>query len=297
VTRASTSGAPSLGRARPARPTRWVALRWSVSQVCGLALAILGLSGTSSLADEREAHVPPAFFDTVVAITPGISRELDLAFDHIRSSEGRLTQLSLKLQYPVLPWLQFSLEVPAFIQDPEAGSPSTGAGDIALQGQAMLWAPSGWPAELDVGLELTLPTGGSSVLAGSTAVRPFVAAGAKLGPLDVIGNLSYQWLVAGPAAGIELFQSTLAVGYPTRLVAPFLEMTHVALACGYASGAACDSLAGVERVLAVALATQGPHLVHARIAPGSMAKLGRPTISPPDVARRFRDFLAATTPR
>ena len=36
----------------------------------------------------------------------------------------------------------------------------------------------------------------------------------------------------------------------------------------------------------------GPHLVHVRIAPGSLAKLGRPTIKPPEVARRFRAFLA-----
>jgi phosphonopyruvate decarboxylase len=33
-----------------------------------------------------------------------------------------------------------------------------------------------------------------------------------------------------------------------------------------------------------------------RIAPGSMAKLGRPTVKPPDVARRFRDFLASWKP-
>ena len=80
-------------------------------------------------------------------------------------------------------------------------------------------------------------------------------------------------------------------------VSPIVDFADVALACGYASGAACDSLAGVERAVAVALATPGPHMVHARIAPGSMAKLGRPTISPPDVARRFREFLGATAPR
>jgi phosphonopyruvate decarboxylase len=54
---------------------------------------------------------------------------------------------------------------------------------------------------------------------------------------------------------------------------------------------------GVERAVLAALAAPGPHLVHARIAPGSMAKLGRPTISPPEVARRFREFLAAAPPR
>jgi phosphonopyruvate decarboxylase len=33
-------------------------------------------------------------------------------------------------------------------------------------------------------------------------------------------------------------------------------------------------------------------LIHARIAPGSMGKLGRPTVTPDNVARRFKAFLA-----
>jgi len=75
-----------------------------------------------------------------------------------------------------------------------------------------------------------------------------------------------------------------------------VDFADVALACGYASGASCDSVSGVERAVLAALAAPGPHLVHVRIAPGSMAKLGRPTISPPEVARRFREFLASAPP-
>src|SRR5262245_35624439 len=74
-------------------------------------------------------------------------------------------------------------------------------------------------------------------------------------------------------------------------VSTVVDFAGVALACGYASGAVCDSAAGTERALAAALATPGPHMVHARIAPGSMAKLGRPTIAPSEVARRFRAFI------
>ena len=39
-------------------------------------------------------------------------------------------------------------------------------------------------------------------------------------------------------------------------------------------------------------AGNGPVLVHARIRPGSMNKLGRPTVAPHEVAQRFRRFLA-----
>lgn len=76
-------------------------------------------------------------------------------------------------------------------------------------------------------------------------------------------------------------------------VSASVEFAAVALACGYATGALCDSLDGFEQAFRAAMAAPGPHLVHARIAPGSLANLGRPTVKPPAVARRFQEFLAA----
>jgi phosphonopyruvate decarboxylase len=75
-------------------------------------------------------------------------------------------------------------------------------------------------------------------------------------------------------------------------VSASVDFAAVALACGYASGTSCDSLRGLEEALGASRDARGPHLIHARIAPGSLAKLGRPTITPPEVARRFRAFLA-----
>ena len=74
-------------------------------------------------------------------------------------------------------------------------------------------------------------------------------------------------------------------------VSPIVDFAAVALACGYRRAASCDSLAGLDRALAECLALPGPALVHLRIAPGSMAKLGRPTVKPYEVARRFRAFV------
>jgi phosphonopyruvate decarboxylase len=76
-----------------------------------------------------------------------------------------------------------------------------------------------------------------------------------------------------------------------RTAAASVEFAEVALACGYASGTACDDLEGFERALREALGAPGPHLVHLHIAPGSLAGLGRPTVTPAEVARRFRRFL------
>lgn len=75
-------------------------------------------------------------------------------------------------------------------------------------------------------------------------------------------------------------------------VSPVVDFARLALACGYASGAACDDLDGFEHALQAAFAARGPHLIHLRMRPGRIANLGRPTVKPSEVARRFRAFLA-----
>jgi phosphonopyruvate decarboxylase len=79
-------------------------------------------------------------------------------------------------------------------------------------------------------------------------------------------------------------------GQPT--VSASVDFAAIALACGYRQGLSCATLDGFEAALRLAAAQPGPALIHARIAPGSMATLGRPTIKPPEVALRFKDFLA-----
>jgi phosphonopyruvate decarboxylase len=71
-----------------------------------------------------------------------------------------------------------------------------------------------------------------------------------------------------------------------------IDMAGVALACGYAFAASCSAIADFTEAYQQAQAAGGPAFIHVRIAPGSMGKLGRPTVKPPEVARRFKDFLA-----
>jgi phosphonopyruvate decarboxylase len=76
-------------------------------------------------------------------------------------------------------------------------------------------------------------------------------------------------------------------------VSASVDFAGVALACGYGYAAACDELAGFERAWRMASMVERPALIHLRIAPGSMEKLGRPTVKPEAVARRFKAFLAS----
>nr|MEA2799148.1 phosphonopyruvate decarboxylase [Phenylobacterium sp.] len=80
-------------------------------------------------------------------------------------------------------------------------------------------------------------------------------------------------------------------------VSASVDFAGVALACGYAFAASCASLDGFERAFRQAGAAAGPAMIHLRIAPGSMATLGRPTVKPAEVARRFKAFLAGAPVR
>lgn len=82
-------------------------------------------------------------------------------------------------------------------------------------------------------------------------------------------------------------------GQPTNAV----DFARVASACGYKFTHTCQTLGGFAAAFHIASsAGPKPALIHVRIAPGSMEKLGRPTVAPADVARRFRDFLAGQRP-
>jgi phosphonopyruvate decarboxylase len=71
-----------------------------------------------------------------------------------------------------------------------------------------------------------------------------------------------------------------------------VDFARVAVACGYARGIALDGRAAFAPSLAEALAEPGPSLLHVRLAPGGLDKVGRPKIKPHEAARRFKAFLA-----
>ena len=72
-----------------------------------------------------------------------------------------------------------------------------------------------------------------------------------------------------------------------------VDFAAVAAACGYAHSVICDDLSAFDAAVANALRSNGPHMIHMRIRPGSMGNLGRPTVTPSEVASRFKAFLAS----
>ena len=140
----------------------------------------------------------------------------------------------------------------------------------------------GGASGMALGVALTVPQRRVVVLDGDGAALM------KLGSLATIGarqpaNLLHVLLDNG------VHDST--GGQAT--VSANVDFAAVALACGYRAAWSVDDAEGFAQALQAALDTAGPVLVHARILPGSMKTLGRPTVAPHEVAQRFRSFLKA----
>jgi phosphonopyruvate decarboxylase len=131
---------------------------------------------------------------------------------------------------------------------------------------------------LGVALNTTLPV---TVLDGDGAALMKLGTFATIGAYRP-GNLTHILLDNG------VHDST--GGQPT--VSASVDFAAVALACGYRYAASCCTLDGFEAAIKRAAAALKPTFIHARIAPGSMLRLGRPTVAPDAVARRFKTFLA-----
>jgi len=138
--------------------------------------------------------------------------------------------------------------------------------------------------------------GGASAMGLGLALqtpRPVVVLDGDGAALMKLGNLA----TIGSRAPANLVHVVLDNGVHDSTggqatVSANVDFAAIALACGYTSGVSCDSLRGFDQAFGATHNAAGPHLIHARIAPGSMAKLGRPTVKPPEVARRFRRFVA-----
>jgi len=132
-----------------------------------------------------------------------------------------------------------------------------------------------------MGLGIALTTGAKTLVLDGDG-----AALMKLGSLATIGAYQPEGLVH-----VLLDNGVHDSTGGQATVSPVVDFAGVALACGYRHAFVCDTAQGFAEAFAKALAAKGPTLVHARILPGSLEKLGRPTIAPHEVAQRFRHFL------
>lgn len=74
-------------------------------------------------------------------------------------------------------------------------------------------------------------------------------------------------------------------------VSPTTDLAAIAAACGYAC---TQRISGIQQLIGLMQKqTQGPHFVHIKTSPGEAHEPARPTITPPEVARRLSQYIAS----
>src|SRR5215468_3865399 len=170
------------------------------------------------------------FFYPLVTRRPIIERELEFQLNHTKGLDAGETEATMALEFPILPRLQFEIEVPFLFLNPDEGKAVAGFGDIELQAKLQVFKSVQYRTLVAFGLESRLPSGSRSRgLGGEHAIEPFLTAGTALGPFDVIGEVAYEWILNGDEHPREQeFTARLAIAYPaSRWLAPLLELVTV----------------------------------------------------------------------
>lgn len=114
----------------------------------------------------------------------------------------------------------------------------------------------------------------------------------KMGTLATIGHYQPEHLIH-IIVDNEAHDST--GGQAT--VSSTVDFARVAAAANYLHVFSAERKADVDVCLSEMFRLPGPSLLHLKIRAGSPAKLGRPTVKPPEVKARFMDFLASNRER
>jgi len=178
------------------------------------------------------------FFYPLVTRRPVIERELEFSLNHTKGLDAHETEAALAIEWPILPRLQFEVEVPFTVLDPDEGKVVAGFGDIELQAKFQVFKSVQYRALVAFGLEYKLPSGSRARdLGGEHAIEPFLTAAIALGPFDLIGEVAYEWVLNGEEHPHEQeFTARLAVAYPaSRWFTPLLELVTVTQTRGPAS--------------------------------------------------------------
>jgi len=193
----------------------------------GLVLLVCS-AVTSAYAQYAEPNI--TFFYPLVTRRPIIERELEFKLNYTKGLDEREIEATAALEFPILPRLQFEIEVPFIVLNPDEGKVVAGFGDLELQAKYQVFKSVQHRALVAFGLESKLASGSNSRgLGGEYAIEPFLTAGIALGPFDLIGEVAYEWILNGDEHPREQeFTARLAIGYPvSRWFTPLLELVTV----------------------------------------------------------------------
>jgi len=144
-------------------------------------LTLMGASGVAVAQDYEEANLE--FFYPIITRRPVIERELEFNLEQSKNREGRKTELSTAVEWPVLPRWQIELEVPFVINFPTDDATTGGPGDLEIENKFLVYRSVEDRILVSAGFTTTLPSGSKREgLGGELALEPFATAAIALGP-------------------------------------------------------------------------------------------------------------------
>ncbi|HET7343606.1 MAG TPA: hypothetical protein VFL90_19230 [Methylomirabilota bacterium] len=194
-----------------------------------LALAVVAPAGPAAAGDDEEPTIE--FFYSLVTRRPVVERELEFRFNHEKSREGRESEFSVAIEFPVLPRWQVELEVPVIFTDPREGAGQIGVGDLEIETKYQVFRSLQPRVLVAVGAEGKLPTGAERRgLGGEAEIEAFVTAGFGAGPVEVLSEIAYEWNLNAHVHGQreEELTAGAAVGWLLHpKFVPLVELTTV----------------------------------------------------------------------
>lgn len=168
------------------------------------------------------------FAHTLLLRRPVMEQELETQIRYQDRRDGREIGANVALDLTPLPRWQIELALPFLYTEPKDAPSAAGVGDLALENKFLLLVSPEHRALLSGGFDLRLPSGSTRRrLGGTTGITPFFVGGTKLGRIDLLADLSYQWLFnSAPAHDEQQVLAGLALAAPIRpWLTPFVELT------------------------------------------------------------------------
>ncbi len=139
----------------------------------------------------------------------------------------------------------------------------------------------GTASAIGLGIAHTLPGQRVIILDGDGAALM------KMGTLATIGHYQPERLIH-----IILDNETHDSTGGQATVSPTVDFARIAAAAGYRNVFSAERAEDLAACLAEMCPNAGPSLLHLKIRPGSLEKLGRPAVKPPAIKERFMRYLA-----
>src|SRR5437016_11640892 len=118
-------------------------------------ILVVVLSTVPAYAEDEFQNIP--FFYPLVTRRPVIERELEFRVLHEKSRDGRTTEATGAIEWPLLPRWQVELEVPLVFRSPRDGADAGGIGDLRLENKVAVWNSIDHSAHVAVGPEARFP--------------------------------------------------------------------------------------------------------------------------------------------